>query len=319
MTTFEGTVFLVISLCFLCFTIIIVLKSKTKAIKRGERQLKSIINTITYLALLTGAFSVLLSTYTFIYSIHKAKFEVSFIDGHYLKWGEEGQGDTLILASDNEGYVGYQFSVPMWWNIQISNVGNKAAQTYKVKIKFNGIYLYREPNDYTVGDHLYGHGGWLTLEREIDSPLNPGDIYQLPDLPVDMLVCKDDVNDDIDFPYNATMEIMIFEDSIEIFKKEYIIEVQKYDDGFDDKITLRNKDYMYTVEGENESIDFYSKKYATALSKINVYNQNIVSENKLLALDYGRKYYRIKSDLELLNYSVVDIESLIQNDFKAYS
>jgi len=246
-------VVLIVSTMLIALVLIFALVNRREKEKNIEKRLGALQNTFAIFSLFIGIISMFIAWSSFQSSIKNPDIEIVFLTGQGENWLEVTEYDKLHLTYTKDGGISASFSyASSWGTIQLRNNGNIGTSNLKVSLTFSNIWFRDQPTDYTANDHVRGHGGFLTLERNISETINPGDFYNLPHIPWDHFewdawAVETDLRSIEDALGSTSMKITIYEGSIKKFEQTYdidMIEFESGDSGYrgfteDDKARLR--------------------------------------------------------------------------------
>jgi len=341
----------IISTLLVVALLVLAIVNRTKKAERVEKRLSGLQNIFAVVSLLVGVISMYITWSSFQSSIKSPDIELLFLTGHGFNFFEDEGYKQLHLFYDNKGNLQEGSCVADSWGIHLLNKGNIGTTNLKVALTFSGVYIAGETTNYTLNNHLRGHGGWLTLERTISDSINPGDIYDLPEIPWHTFASCSNCCD-VDITESTAMQIIIYEGSTKKFEQTYMMDmIEDYDelffygsDGYSDELkepmrqsydnygfspNLMNIyaldwhhfDALYTDAYSFKITDLHGPEFVYAqrcyfyyLENLNAYNPNIASASKENVVRWGRLYYRYLSKQTNANYSIQDIEALVAND-----
>jgi len=239
--------------------LVFAIANRAKKAKSVEKRLSELQNIFAILSLFIGIISMYIAWSSFQASIKSPDIRVNFLDGRAdpWGWGREELG-KLSLSYDEKGNVDLVGSMFDVWSIQLSNDGNSGTSNLKIALTFSGIWINEQPEDYTVTDHIYAHGGFQTLERNITESISPGDAYNLPDIPWHMFASE--ASNTLE---PADMKIVVFEGSIKKFEQSYEIDLikEEYDPEYTDEYTKKFGMNKWSMLGLQEPMSSKDDNY----------------------------------------------------------
>lgn len=329
---------------------ILIIKSRNgSSIKKAEKILKSTSNSFSFISLFIAIISLIITAIGILYTIKEPKVDVGFKTAHYDSWESENGNDPLYLVQDEDGHIDYEIYQPSRWHISLFNSGNKTINKLTIEVSFSDLYFIDQQYDYNMINHLYGHGGYKTLERTFYD-IDPGDYINLPYFPFKIAsIFEDYVKDGIKELDKLKMTVDILINDKGSISKEYNVDIigkgyreecyfKDYNNGKEKIINDIEREFselqlekgdsylsnqlinrnVYSLNVDETKIDKYKILYDYYLSNLDCYNEGLKVEVKSNSLFWGRVYYLCESNiLEMQGkekYSISDIESMVQND-----
>lgn len=335
-----------LGICTIGGIILIVFKNN-EITKRIEVKLEAISNSITFIGVFFTIITLIVTGIGVIYTIREPQLDVNFKTPHNITWREENGNKPLYLVQDVDGHIDYEMTQPGRWHISFLNSGNKTINKVTIKITFSDIYFINQQYDFDMVNHLYGHGGYATLERTFNS-IEPDSEVSLPYFPFEIANIYKNYgeNDSINLE-NTKMILDIYIDDKKSKTVEYSINIledstrkecyfKEYVNGVNSELVNIEKDFAklqganflaeslirnaYELNIDEDEYDNYDKMYSYYINKLECYNSSLKSESKVKALFWGRVYYLCASNV-LFNksdakYTINDIENMIRNDIE---
>ncbi|MCR6513990.1 hypothetical protein M4I33_03750 [Clostridium sp. LY3-2] len=217
----------ILAIIFIVGSIVLNNKKKNSIVTTIESKLVDSMNSITFIGVFFTIITLIVSSVGIIYTIKEPKLEINFKTPHYALWEEENGNDPLYLVQDNDGHIDYEITQPGQWHITLVNYGDKTIDKITVKVKLSDIFFIDQEYEYNMIDHLYGHGGYGTLERTF-TDIDPGCEINLPYFPFNI------VGMDENYETNQYKSLDSINMKVELFindkknkSKEYKIDIKK--------------------------------------------------------------------------------------------
>lgn len=334
---------ILICLCILSFFTLIILcilikNYKNKNINYIDNRVGKVINILSFIGTTFTVLAFIISIFGLIMQNKSPKLKIEIYTMHSVTWEEDNGDKQLCLSCDNDGHIDFDAAVPYMWYLHIENEGNQYAENVKIKIKFSDLGFVSEPDSFMLSDYLYGTGYYSTIECTFGQVIQPGEDIRVPYIPFDCAKVYD-IEGHYEPDY-TNMNIKIYENNSLVLEKNFLIEfventlkkdtcfmeksyisdedktVRELNEFyFDDKSYLSERDLsLYLMELYPKEIAFSLEEheivYRHYLGLINVYNSNMSSVYRKLAVFYGRLYYLgVSKDIDGIN-----IEQAIYND-----
>lgn len=329
-----------------CIGLIVFLRNK-KIISLMESKLVVATNSITFIGVIFTIITLIVTAAGIIYTIKEPELDINFKTPHYITWKEENGDIPLYLVQDKQGHIDYEFTQPGKWHISLENSGDKTINKITVKIRFSDVFFIDQQYNYNMIDHLYGHGGYATLERTFND-IDPGCSIDLPYFPFEIASLDKDYKTDKYIKLNnIQMNVDIFINDKQSKSKVYKIDIKEdsfrencffsdYIHGVNLKLhnieeqfaKLQGKEFIDDILGQNvynlkidkNEYNNYEKVYNYYINKLDCYNGKMKTLSKEKALFWGRVYYLCASSIEQKEsnkkYVITDIENMIKNDIE---
>lgn len=333
-------------MCVLSFITLIILcllikNYKSEKINHLEKRAKKVVNIISFISTTFAILALFISVFGIIIQTKSPKLQMEIYTMHELAWEEENEGEELCLSYDNDKHVDFVLGAPYTWHLHIKNVGNQYAENVKIQIRFDTFAFVSQPVFFTLSDHNHGVGSYCAIEHTFSELIQPGEMVEVPDIPLDNaeLYDKEMFDDHKLNRENTNMNVKIYENNSLVLEKNVFIKIvddpmledecslEKYEDD-EDKLVRKFNEYYFDQEDyfsecnlDLDLMELYPKELAFSLKKhervykhylklINVYNPILSNVYSKLAVFYGRLYY-IGLSKEI---SGIDIEQAIEND-----
>lgn len=330
---------ILISICVLSFLTLIVLfllikNYKNKNINFIDKRVGKIVNIFTFISTAYAVLALIISILGLIMQNKSPKLEIEVYTIHEVTWEEENGDKQLCLSLDNDGHVGFEFGSPNIWHLHIKNEGNQYAENVKIKIQFGDLVFVPDPDSFILSNYFYGTGLFGSIEHTYDQVIQPGEIISVPEIPFNNVELYEHNSD------YTNMNIKIYENNSLALEKNFLIEFVenplKEDICFleepyisdEDKIVREFNEYYFDDEDYFSEcylnlypMELYPKEFVFGLEEceivyqhylrlIDVYNPDMSSIYRKLAVFYGRLYYlELSKEIDGIN-----IEQAIQND-----
>lgn len=242
-------------------------------------------------AIITGYYSVILAiilsafgVLTFVTGLKEPDLKISIMTplGDYVDVSE-----NLCLRYYNNENIDGPLGLQHQWFLNIHNNGNSIASNMKITINFEEIKAIKDTPEYRLLDHIHALGGHSTLERSLDFSLNPGDSFNLPDIPWCIFSSVYTENDEIDaFKYNnpIKMKVTVYEGSKKALTRKYLIDMEKDDEDYmmtyDYNVPHEALDYFYTKLSEDSIVEFSYENFIIKDDAYSYFHKNDFSHKE---------------------------------------